>query len=263
MVEVPRSASLHWNLSPQERGRIHDLINNTQPRSCPNEDRPRVQHARDPLHAFDSARGHQQRHSKHWVNIVAVGQTVLTHTHFFLESARDAVFRVLIRGHISVRSWRVQTSLFGWDEALFLAVFGGLGEPTDVTLLSPIKNAAVSFDSAAATKYVYRRQILSRTGPLLENWCSFENMNNSNAYWSFGCAIKHHSVRFILELAAILIINNNRIQGKRSEVRLLVSTAVLNNEGILHEPLPRSSNTTNVPVVMNDSILERARVYIG
>ena len=214
LTEVPRSASLHWSMSPQERGRVTDLIQQRPPRQCPREDRVRSVHERDALAAFDATRHHQTRHSAHWNGLVSLAPRVLTHTHFFRQSTRDAVFRVLLRGHISIRSWRVATSLFGWDEALFLAVFGDLGPPTSPTLLRALKTPAVSFESAVATNYVYRQQILVTTTESLETWCSFQDMKNSKSHWSFGCAIKQHSVRFVLELAAFFIINNNRVQGK-------------------------------------------------
>ena len=260
-MEVPRSASLQWTLLPEERKRVDAIIAN-QPTSASQTDRLRLQYERDPLIAFDATLAKQRRHSKHWAGLHALGPTVPMHSFFFRQSARNAVYRVLLRGHISVRSWRVQHSLFGWDESLFLAVFGDLGDPTQVTVLPTIKNSAVSFESAAASKYVYRSQILARTGNALESWCAFDTMANSSSHWSFGCAIKEHSVRFVLELAAILIINNNRIQGKRAEVRLLISTAVINNAGVLHEPLPRLHKPSIVPVLLDDNIRHRAQVYM-
>ena len=262
MVEVPRSASLHWTLLPEDRERVNNAILNLPPTTC-RSDRIRLQYERDPLMAFDATSAKQRRHSKHWAGLHALGPTVPTLSFFFRQTARNAVYRVLLRGHISVRSWRVQHSIFGWDEALFRAVFGDLGDPTETTILPSIKNSAVSFESAAASNYVYRSQILVRTGVALETWCAFETMTDSSSHWSFGCAIKQQSFRFVLELAAILIINNNRIQGKRSEVRLLISTAVINNAGVIHEPLPRSNISSIVPVLLDDNIRQRAQVYMA
>ena len=66
----------------------------------------------------------QLRHGRHWKALATLSACVSTETKPALDSCRLIVFQFLHRGDISKVRSRQQTSLWGWTEALFEAVFG-------------------------------------------------------------------------------------------------------------------------------------------
>ena len=74
--------------------------------------------------------------------------------------------------------------------------------------------------------------------------------------------MRQTSVRFIIELAAVLIVNSNRAIGAKSEVRLFVSTAIVSPNGHVEMPVARHSNSLS-SVVFNDDIQNRAIAYLS
>ena len=77
-----------------------------------------------------------------------------------------------------------------------------------------------------------------------------------------GCMMHQNSVRFVLELAAVLIVNSSRRIGKRSEVRIFVSTALVNAEGHITPPIARQRNAPS-QVVIDEDIRLRAKAYLA
>ena len=74
--------------------------------------------------------------------------------------------------------------------------------------------------------------------------------------------MRQTSVRFVVELAAVLIVNSNRVLGSKTEVRILVSTAIVSSNGHVELPVARHTNSLS-PVLFNDDIKTRALAYLS
>ena len=176
MTEVPHSASLHWKLDESERARVHDAMTGRHQRYSVDHEYSLIALHNDPLHAIDRIGSRTTtKHKAHWSRLEQLGVTSTSFVTPFLRFARQVVYNLLVCRHISVTSWRVEHSFFGWDENLFLAVFSSLGAVQDPSVLRRRQHKAVSFDAAWATQSVYMKEILARPSIELENWCSFQD----------------------------------------------------------------------------------------
>ena len=74
--------------------------------------------------------------------------------------------------------------------------------------------------------------------------------------------MRENSVRFILELAVVLIVNSKRPVGRRTEVRMLVTTAIINAHGNVELPVARKNDAPS-PVLFDENMKERALAYMS
>ena len=74
--------------------------------------------------------------------------------------------------------------------------------------------------------------------------------------------MRENSVRFILELAIILIVNSKRPVGRRTEVRMFVTTAIINAQGNVQLPVAQKHDAPSA-VLFDENMKERALAYMS
>ena len=212
--------------------------------------------AKDYFHARNVA-----RHDKHWKSLATLSRTVSSPLQPALDSCRHIVFLFLHRGHISNVRSRQQTSIWGWTEQDFDAVFGSLRHHDKYQPVPPPSNSAPTFEAAWGGAGVYQIQISCAPGDSLQRWCSFEDWPQRQGRTHFGCALlASTTLRFMLELTIVFTCNASRVVGRRTEVQLLMTKATINSKNELKfQPSP---NKRQMPVRAASSAMDIAMTYM-
>ena len=204
-----------------------------------------IESAIDPDHLVDDLLSHKaqfRRQDKHWKKLLPLFATVQVHVTPFRDVARALVARVLVRGRAPKEFWRIRQQLFGWDEALFVAVFGAIGVPTTPTVLPKRANPAfydnqpLTFEGAWSEHKTRVIEIKCSLSQQLAAWCCFEDLDHTKLNFN-GCAVIDQSMRIVVELAAVLVCNTSRRLGVGAVVEIFVSTAVVNSKRNIRWPV--------------------------
>ena len=198
----------------------------------------------DPDHLLEDLSSHKaqcKRQAKQWAGLLPLFTTVQVHVAPFRDHARSLVIRVLLRGRTPKEFWRIRQQLFGWDEELFLSVFGDLGVPTKPTVIPKRANPSfydtqpLTFEGAWSEHSTRIIEIKCSMSPKLAAWCSFEEVDHTKLNFH-GCAVLDQSMRIIVELAAVLVCNTNRKLGMGTVINVFVSSAVVNTKRNIRWP---------------------------
>ena len=157
-----------------------------------------------------------------------------SHLEPFTQYARFLVWSVLNAGAVNSRQARkLATTIYGWDETLFLRVFETFGKPGPVSVrrnapLSPPVQPP-SYEGAWAAGKRRELQVVCCAGKVLDDWCSFSHFDaTSQRYYGFS-GYKEVSVKLVVEVAAIHTVNTSARMGKQNKVAIYVTTAFLNS----------------------------------
>ena len=168
--------------------------------------------------------------------------TTEVHVAPFKDLARALVLRVLVRGRAPKEFWRIRQQLYGWDENLFIAVFGELGAPTNPTVIpkrlneSFYDNQPLTFEGAWSERKRRMIEIKCSLSPQLASWCSFEHIDHTKFNFH-GCAVIDQAMRIVVELAVVFVCNTTRKLGVGTLVDIFVSTAIVNSKGNIRWPV--------------------------
>ena len=182
---------------------------------------------------------------------------VTSHLEPHVQHARFLVFSILNAGAVNTRQARKLTpTIYGWDETLFLKVFGAFGATGPVTIRknSPENppSQPESFEGAWATRKRREVQALCGAGKVLDTWCSFNDFPPTQDRYYIGSGYKEVSAKFVVEVAAILTVNTSKPVGRQSKVAIYVFTAFVNSSRqIVWSPVRW---TTAQPISTNASV---------
>jgi len=235
--EVKRNGSLAWALTEDDLDIIANALGSpVTARSRSVVRNHIVNSVIDPDHLLDDLSRHKaqsERQAKQWTTLLPLLPTAQVHVAPFRDLARALVLRVLVRGKVPKEFWRIRQQLFGWDESLFIAVFGDLGAPTTPTVIpkrlnpSFYDNQPLTFEGAWSERKPRMVEIKSSLSTQLASWCRFEDVDHTKLNFN-GCAVIDQSMRIVVEVAVVFVCNTNRKLGVGTVVDFFVSTAVVN-----------------------------------
>ena len=264
MQEVRNTSSLEWHMQAEERARVVCALTGLSPPST-SHDKKVASFKADPLHASDYFQARNAlRHDSHWKALSNLAPSKTSPVKPALDACRLIVFQFLHRGHISVVRSRQESSLWGWAESDFEAVFGSLrGVDSYEPVPSPTSSkSAPTFEAAWGGTGIYQSQISCPVGSKLEDWCSFEDWPQRDGRTHCGCALlASTTVRFLLELTILFRCNATRVAGRKTEVRLLMTKATFNSKKELKVQPPPSKKQTDVRAGL--FAIEKAQTYMS
>ena len=182
---------------------------------------------------------------------------VTSHLEPHVQHARFLVWSVLNAGAVNTRQARKLTpAIYGWDETLFMKVFGAFGATGPVTIRRHAPenppSQPESFESAWATGKRREVQALCGAGRVLDTWCSFNDFPPTQDRYFIGSGYKEVSAKFVVEVAAILTVNTSKPVGRQSKVAIYVTTAFVNStRQIIWSPVRWS---TAQPIINNAAV---------
>ena len=234
-----------WTLTQDDLGAIKSAVGSpTTTRSRSVLRNNLINSVIDPDHLLADLSTHKaqcKRQAHQWQALVPLFTTVQVHLAPFRDLARSLVIRVLLRGRAPKEFWRIRQQLFGWDEALFLAVFGDLGEATTPTVIPKRANPSfydtqpLTFEGAWCEHSTRAIEIKCSLSTRLAAWCSFEQLDHTKLNFH-GCAVLDQSMRIVVELAAVFVCNTSRKLGMGTVVNVFVSSAVVNTKRNIRWP---------------------------
>ena len=244
--EVKRNGSLTWTLTKDDL----DVISNALGSPVTARSRSVVRNhivnsVIDPDHLLEDLsrqKAQFKRQAKQWTTLLPLLTTAEVHVAPFRDLARALVLQVLVRGRAPKEFWRIRQQLFGWDECLFIDVFGDLGVPTTPTVIpkrlnpSFYDNQPLTFEGAWSERKPRMIEIKCSLSPQLASWCSFESIDHTKLNFN-GCAVIDQSMRIVVELAVVFVCNTSRKLGSGTLVDLFVSTAVVNSKRNIRWPV--------------------------
>ena len=183
--------------------------------------------------------------------------TFSSHLEPFFQYARYLVWSVLNSGPVNSRQARKLThTIHGWDETLFLKVFGSFGAPGPVTIrrsapmLPPVQPQ--SYEGAWAAGKRRELQVVCAAGKLLDDWCAFHHFDATASRYFGWAGYKEVSVKVLVEVAAIHTVNTRARIGRQSKVSIYVTTAFVNaTRQVNWSPLRWA---TNHPISQNAAV---------
>ena len=140
--EVPGSAGFLWDLPDSED--LTALENLTLATSGVVIHTP-IHHNEVKESVLRSTVSQNRRHMKNMRGDEDLCTQVSVSVRPFKDHVRSEVCRIL-RTKMDTLQWRSEVVLFGWDESLFLAVFGELGVPSPFSLAKPPPSEPVALE---------------------------------------------------------------------------------------------------------------------
>ena len=248
-------------MHPVETSRVDSIIAGDPPPTTLHDSKI-SQFKNDPLEATDYNNNQNcVRHTRHWRALATLAPCVTSQVQPCLDACRHLVFLFLHRGHVGIARSRQKTSMWGWTESQFEAVFGSLREDDGYQPLPQPPMPAPTYNAAWGGSGVYQSQIVCQVGPKLQDWCSFEDWPQRKGRTHCGCALlASTTLRFLLELTIVFRCNSSRVVGRKTEVTLFMTKATFNSNHELR--VQPHTSTKQLPVRAGPYAIEKALSYM-